>query len=331
LTERIPNYLINTMLIIFSTAFTLLLAEITFRVYVHCTSPNQIPQQVIHRYSENKDLVYELKPSFSTRDGHYVTNEYGMRDYQYSLPKPPDVTRICVLGDSVTFGVGGITLEQTYVKLLEKRLNRDLANKYEVLNFAVTGYNSYQEEILLKDKVIKFEPDIVLVGFCLNDWSYTDGLGDGLGGLWRESHPKSLGGRLHSLLISYLLHRYERKNFDSLTESNFKSNAMVDSFFKQLAFLGKNLEFDSIIVVFPYYFEDIALYQEHIIEHKVVDRTAKQNGLKVFDLLESWKRMDQKDRKELYRSNDEAHFSVSGMERVADELFEYLVREYNWS
>jgi hypothetical protein len=42
-----------------------------------------------------------------------------------------------------------------------------------VLNFGVTGYNVFQYEEILKTKVLNFNPDIIIVGFFINDFIST--------------------------------------------------------------------------------------------------------------------------------------------------------------
>jgi lysophospholipase L1-like esterase len=115
------------------------------------------------RMSKNKILVWELDPS------HPLINADGFRDRDYEAGKS-DAIRIVVLGDSVTFG-RGVPLEGTYAKLLEERLNREEPGglRYEVLNLGVSGYNSRQQLEFYKTKGRKYEPDLILIGFVLND------------------------------------------------------------------------------------------------------------------------------------------------------------------
>jgi hypothetical protein len=207
----------NLMVALLSILFSLLMAEVIFRVLIRfdiIEYPRPNLEEISFQYSESKELVYELKASISVETvyGTVETNKHGLRDYEYSLAKPPNTFRICVIGDSITFGTN-LFVQDTYPKILERMLNSTYGNKirFEVINFAVPGYNSHQEEIVLEEKCLKFNPDTVLVGFCLNDDDYTQGLGH----LAREMSPYSLGGRLHSKLVSYLLHRYERANLEN--------------------------------------------------------------------------------------------------------------------
>jgi lysophospholipase L1-like esterase len=90
-------------------------------------------------------------------------------DREYAVPKPPGVRRVLVLGDSFTFA-GKVALEQSFPKRLEERLRQAThGGKYEVLNLAVPGYNTRQQALLLEERGLAFEPDLVIVAFVLND------------------------------------------------------------------------------------------------------------------------------------------------------------------
>lgn len=134
-----------------------------------------------HIKSPNPKLVYELRPS--TRIGGMLeTNAHGFRDYAFSTEKPDGVYRICVAGDSITLGWYQ-RAEDTYPKVLEALLNADAppGRRYEVYNMGVGGYNAEQEFEVIKTKMPPFHPDLILVGYCVND-----NLIGGDAGLWRH-------------------------------------------------------------------------------------------------------------------------------------------------
>ena len=128
-------------------------------------------ENLVYKPSKIKGLFYELKPDINiNRMGTVIkTNLKGLRDYEFPEKKPEGVFRIIVLGDSITEG-HAIDIESTYPKKLEKLLNKGKpTRKHEVINCGVTGYNTFQELIFLKEKGIKYQPDLVIVGFCPND------------------------------------------------------------------------------------------------------------------------------------------------------------------
>lgn len=307
------NFIQNLILSIIALAVILLMLETSARLYYRF-GPFRECALGMHKYSEEKGLIYDMKPSFYSQDVKIRTNKYGMRDYEYSLAKSPGVYRICVLGDSVAFGYGLPSAASTFENMLEAKLNNlnRRGIKFEILNFSVTGYNSEQEGIMLEKKVIDFSPDMVLVGFCVNDDTYTDGLGALSSGM----SPNSSGSRLHSRLVSYFLDRYEKKMFFLRKDSK-----RIEIFFEKLSILSRERNFDVIILIFPAYFENPDIYADRQM-HINAGMWARRNGLEVIDFMTSWAGMDSMERKKLYL--DDFHFSETGMKKIADELFKYL-------
>ncbi len=86
----------------------------------------------------------------------YVINSAGFRDREYPLEKPAGTFRILLLGDSHTFGFG-IPLEKHFSKILEGYFAR-----VEVLNMGVNGYGVDQELLLLREKGLAYQPDLVV-------------------------------------------------------------------------------------------------------------------------------------------------------------------------
>lgn len=122
--------------------------------------------------SPYKDIVYELKPNLRGifRDVPLSINSTGLRDHEYSYRKPANTFRIVGLGDSSLFG-WGVTVEETSLKVLERKLNEQSSDKkYEVVNFAVPGYNTAIEVEVFKQKCLRYDPDLVIMHFNTNDY-----------------------------------------------------------------------------------------------------------------------------------------------------------------
>lgn len=110
---------------------------------------------------------------------HYKINSMGFRDYEYSAVKPKNTVRIIMVGDSYVEGYG-VELENTFGKILEKKLNKNKTNKrYEVINTGVVSYSPILEYLQIKQKLILLKPDMIILVFCLltdinNDQDYTE-------------------------------------------------------------------------------------------------------------------------------------------------------------
>jgi hypothetical protein len=117
-------------------------------------------------------IVYELKPNVRGRfmGQPLLINSQGLRDYEYTRRKEPGTFRIVGVGDSSLFG-WGVPIEDGGLKVLERRLNeKSRARKFEVINFAVPGYNTAMEAETFVQKCLEYAPDLVLLNFNTNDY-----------------------------------------------------------------------------------------------------------------------------------------------------------------
>ena len=102
--------------------------------------------------------------------GHLVkNNQYGFRERNFDSPKPSGIYRIMVLGDSLTWGAG-LAPEERYTAIAENLLNKTFNDrKFEVLNFGISGGPTIRERDILRKYKDRVDPDLIVVGFCLND------------------------------------------------------------------------------------------------------------------------------------------------------------------
>jgi len=197
-----------------SVALLLLALELAFRVVGVSTGTVQINRATVRR-STNPRLTFELRPEAVARaEVEYRVNALGLRGPETTIEKPAGVRRIAVLGDSIAFGYW-VRDEQGFARQLERLLNdgRTSTDRVEVLNFGVPGYNLEQELEALRVKALLFEPDVVVVLFCLNDlqglFSYELGLVQE-----RSDRRRRLWGRVrewlvgHSRLFSWVEYRF---------------------------------------------------------------------------------------------------------------------------
>jgi lysophospholipase L1-like esterase len=167
----------NFILVIVSIVVIILLLEFIFRVF--------LPQVTYYETKKSSPAIWQrsdyLPETFKsnakdTHRGIYgdfnVTieiNSYGLRDYERSIAS--NLTRVLVLGDSMTFGYG-VEMNETYSKYLERMTNKN-SIKYQVFNAGGTSGDSPGTYYLyLKNYGIqKFKPRVVIIGFYYNDLS----------------------------------------------------------------------------------------------------------------------------------------------------------------
>lgn len=162
----------RAVLVLASVALTLGAAEAGLRIFGD--QPDATSLRGLHEVRADRPWLYGMRPGAEVRIEsaggiEYRINADGFRDRSRTRAKPPGVVRVAVLGDSIAFGYG-VTLEDSFPAVLESLAReRQPAAGIEVLNFGVNGYNPYNEAALLADVVVGYEPDIVLVQFCIND------------------------------------------------------------------------------------------------------------------------------------------------------------------
>jgi lysophospholipase L1-like esterase len=149
-------------------AVTLLLGEILLRLLGLGHPYYSAPE--LYRPSEDPRILFEPRPSFDGfSEGTWVqTNTRGLRERELSTEKPPGVTRLLFLGDSVTFGAG-VRDDESFPRLLEAALAGGGSGRVETLNAGVVGYNTTQELARLQTVGLEYRPDVVVLTFVVND------------------------------------------------------------------------------------------------------------------------------------------------------------------
>ncbi len=96
-------------------------------------------------------------------------NSHGYRNDDMTAAKPPDTRRVACVGDSWTFGMN-VDQDRSYPSRLAVSLREMRPTwKADVVNFGVLGYSSFQGLQLMKSRVFDLHPDIVAIGFGMND------------------------------------------------------------------------------------------------------------------------------------------------------------------
>lgn len=147
-------YTKNILLLIASLSVSFFVGELVFRIITPKSPPGTTYGKVIKK------------------------NTDGFRDRDFVIPKSQETYRILVLGDSFTWGVG-VDVEETVPKQLEKRLSKEFPRKnIEVINAAIPGYNTVEELLLLKGRGLKYEPNMLILLYNLNDIDFKPYLSD---------------------------------------------------------------------------------------------------------------------------------------------------------
>jgi len=167
--KNFKNVLVNISLFIFTSVILLISLEILFRIFYIPLFSHIDP--LIYKNSKNPEVIYLLKDNFKSPHGYVIKNGF-RADKFYTEAKPQGVYRIISLGDSSTFGYGTAVNKDTYPEILEYLLNNKNKNNntFEVINAGIPGYNTKQEFNYFIDRIVKFSPDCIIVGFMNNDF-----------------------------------------------------------------------------------------------------------------------------------------------------------------
>jgi len=276
--------------------------EIALRLWGEDVTPPRDDHMVMR--SDNPRLIYEYRPDHTVTLGgvEVRTNSAGFRDDEFVIPKPDGVFRIVILGDSLTFGYR-VPVDDALPQQLERRLaGRDPA--VEVFNLGVAGYNSAQEVELLKAKALHYRPDLLIVGYVLND-----NREDADGGLSRYFTHSSL--RIHEWL-RIRVQRLRRKLGPDLTTEAFE----------ELARVAAEANLPVVVVIFPeLQLEEDGTY-EKAPKHASVRGLCERLGFKVLDLLEPLTEAGF----ETIRV-DQVHLNAGGYSIAAERLRAFLTDE----
>ena len=98
-------------------------------------------------------------------------NSLGLRGPEFSIIKSPDTYRIFMVGGSTMIGSGATSDETTKPAILQKIFDSDnsTTQKIEVINAAFFGANSSTEFDLISQKLVRYQPDLIIIYDGLND------------------------------------------------------------------------------------------------------------------------------------------------------------------
>ncbi len=174
--------LIKISILVLSSILSFMLLEVSYRYFIFGSdslnyekmrSVTPLGLSGLIEPSSDPVIVYQLKSNLDTyfKMARFKTNSQGLRDKEYSTAKPKNTIRVAVVGDSLTMPAG-VNIEDAYHSILEEEFNRRCPNKnFEFINFGVGGYYLSQYWAVIRKKVLAWDPDMILIGFCeYNDY-----------------------------------------------------------------------------------------------------------------------------------------------------------------
>lgn len=256
----------------------------------------------VHRPGVVRTLAGAGRPNDLVR-----INRWGHHDTEFPEEKPKGELRVLMIGDSVTMGFA-VTYAETFSKHLEDLLESDTKHaSHQVINAGVHGYSTFQEARML-ERSLRFAPDIVFIGFCMNDVTEPFVVDTEYGGTGLDYHGVSqtpnpfvgwlsnetgLGRFMQGLAARGKSREAEARleiyNVLAMAQGSRTDPRMLEAWrilLQQLGdvyALGREKGIPVVLVIFPYTFqllepsvrEPHAILREHAAEHgiDVVDTT----------------------------------------------------------
>jgi lysophospholipase L1-like esterase len=281
--------------------------------------------------------------SWVSNNLRYDINSEGWRDREHELAKPPGTYRILSVGDSVTNG-HGVESEEIYTRQLETLLNADPPSDldYEVILITLGALNTEQEVHLAEAEGLRYDPDLIVVGYVLNDPAEGASLRRDRERARQRSMIEVIKEEAQRSSVIHLAYRtgqrlmwgarrafgeaevatYATDDYFARLHRSPDSWARVTGAFDRLERLSAETEVAVLVVVFPVLY-DLESYP-WAEAHGQVASAARERGFHVLDLLPAYQGHDPNDLQVV--EGDHVHPNAAG-HRIAAGAIERYLRE----
>lgn len=227
-----------------------------------------------------------------TRRGVAPHNSHGYRDLEREIPKPPGTHRVLCLGDSFAWGVG-VEFDDAYPQRLERALLRRRHERWEAVSLALPGMNSADEAGQLLSEGFAYDPDIVVLGYVLNDSEDSQAAETRRAQDWSEPRQRERHAWQRSALLrligSRLFATVENHRRVSGYLSMYAENASgwiaAQDGLRRMAAECRKRNIPFVVVIFPLFGNPLDESYPFTSIHEKVARVATQAGAHVVDLL----------------------------------------------
>lgn len=216
----------------------------------------------------------------------YQINHLRMREHA-ALEGDSAGPGVLCLGDSFTFGEG-VHAADTYPARLETLLRKDAGlGAVQVLNGGVQGYGTRQEYVFMQRYGRALRPDVVVLGFVLNDACDVAATIAQNDAMTKRFEPSGLGAvsaiwrtfemRRHQSQLQDAFFRQIRSGFNWIEWDRCRVGL------EQFQAMSKEDGFQFLVVVFPIFWQLDGDYPFDDLHEKVV-QACRQTGCDVIDL-----------------------------------------------
>lgn len=289
-------------------------------------------------FVEDPELGFALKPGFA---GNFPNppydhipiriNDDGYRDRPF--PPQSDGTRIVVIGDSITFGAG-IRAEERFTEALQQRCG----GRCEVFNLGVNNYQAENYLAQMRTKVEDLAPDVVVIGFCMNDIrskatihdldkARRTGITNRIRGILSHSQLVRVGSavwRALTLDAEAYDERWIRLAIDAWSsESN---RARLVEALREIQSRAQANEAKLVVVLFPEKHQ-LENFEAYGLPYKMAEKTMKELGIPVVSLHSRISRAidsGELEAGEIFLPRDNVHYQPRVHSWIADVMIDEL-------
>jgi hypothetical protein len=230
-------------------------------------------------------------------------NSQGYRDLERPETKPPGVKRAVCIGDSFTWGVG-VLFDDTWPQRIERSLARERAERWEAVNLAEPGLNATQEASKLAAEGFRYDPDVVVVGYVLNDSEDETAAEARRAADWVEESRRAPSG-LETLLDRSALVRMVRsrvratienrrriEGFRSMYADDYAGWVEAREALRAMGGMCREHGVPLVVVIFPLFGNPLDGSYPFVEVHAKVAQAAGEAGARVVDLLPFYRGLD---------------------------------------
>ena len=238
---------------------------------------------------DRSDGLGFLKVSQKWQERHVRFNGDFKRDEEFKIQKPPGVTRVCAIGDSITFGYGIENPEDRYTQILEKTLLQD-GYQAEVYNLAISGAN-FRDAVSTYRQYEFLNCDIILYQYVLNDIRDNEQQAKLLE-KYSEVSPLIKEARDFSYFFDFMYWRLNQRYSDSFRQlqqidfADFENQEKLNRHLEEISEFMQEVRGDNkkvLVAIFPMFYSLDNNYPGWI--HVLIGAYFAKEGATVVDLL----------------------------------------------
>ena len=241
-----------------------------------------------------------------------------------------DKPRILIIGDYISIH-NSFEKQKTYPQILDSKLN----NSFEIINTGAVYYSIPEEINLLKNKGLDFNPDLIVVGYIVNDIDLENPL-NGIRNLKIKENLHKFKILSSTILKEIYFQNYRMKKYFRLISNNnpyfpnryynlydnLKYNNIYQNFLSELKEIQDQRDIPIIFVSIPLFYNNFEDEKINSI-NDIIYQSCLEKGLTCIDMLDIFKDYELLEIKE--DDGDIWHPNELGLELIADEIYKSVI------